>query len=56
MRRVADGLSNTEIARRLWIEPGTVRKHLEHIYEKLDVQSRTAALARLGTSHPAPVG
>jgi DNA-binding CsgD family transcriptional regulator len=49
MRCVADGLSNTEIARRLWIEPATVRKHLEHVYDKLGVRSRTAALARL---HP----
>jgi DNA-binding CsgD family transcriptional regulator len=44
---VAEGLSTNEIARRLWIEPGTARKHLEHVYEKLGVRSRTAALAKL---------
>jgi DNA-binding CsgD family transcriptional regulator len=29
----------------LWIAPGTVRKHLENVYEKLGVHSRTAAVA-----------
>jgi DNA-binding CsgD family transcriptional regulator len=47
LRCVAAGNSNAEIARLLWIAPGTVRKHLEHIYDKLGVRSRTAAVARL---------
>lgn len=46
LRLVAAGLSNQEIAGRLVITPGTVKKHLEHIYIKLAVHSRTAALAR----------
>lgn len=46
MRCVAAGLSNAEIGRRLWIEPATVRKHLEHIFDKLGVRSRTAAVAK----------
>src|SRR3989449_8836166 len=46
MRCVEDGLSNTEIARRLWIEPTTVRKHLEHVFDKLGVRRRTAALMK----------
>jgi DNA-binding NarL/FixJ family response regulator len=40
------GLSNTQIARRLSITDNTVRKHLENIFERLQVQNRTAALAR----------
>lgn len=44
---VREGKTNSQIAGELWIAPGTVRKHLENIYRKLGVQSRTAALARL---------
>jgi DNA-binding CsgD family transcriptional regulator len=44
---VDEGLSNAEIAARLWIAPGTVRKHLDNVYAKLGVRNRTAALARL---------
>ncbi len=44
---VAAGCSNQEIARHLVLSPSTVKKHLEHIYSKLAVHSRTAAVARL---------
>jgi DNA-binding CsgD family transcriptional regulator len=47
---VANGASNARIAEQLWISPGTVKKHLEHIYLKLEVGSRTAALAQTGRS------
>jgi DNA-binding CsgD family transcriptional regulator len=50
MRCVEDGLSNAEIARDLWIQPTTVRKHLENIFAKLGVRSRTAALSKLQVS------
>jgi DNA-binding CsgD family transcriptional regulator len=47
MRCVADGLSNAEIATALVVELSTVRKHLEHVFAKLGVRSRTAAVAKL---------
>ena len=37
------GKTNAEIAGELWITPGTVKKHLEHVYEKLGVRGRAAA-------------
>lgn len=46
LQLVAAGLPNREIARQLVITPGTVKKHLEHIYTKLDTHNRTSAIAR----------
>ena len=43
---VARGKTNSEIARLLWLAPSTVAKHLENIYAKLGVKTRTAAVAR----------
>ena len=42
---VASGLTNRQIAAHLVISPGTVRTHLDHIYRKLDVHTRSAAVA-----------
>jgi DNA-binding CsgD family transcriptional regulator len=42
---VAAGKTNGEIATALHLSPRTVGKHLEHVYEKLDVHTRTAAAA-----------
>lgn len=46
LRHVADGKANAEIALDLWLAESTVRTHLDNIYRKLDVHSRTAAIAR----------
>ena len=47
LRRVATGASNTQIARTLGLSDATVRKHLENVFLRLGVQSRTGALARV---------
>lgn len=47
LRQVATGASNTQIARTLGLSDATVRKHLENVYLRLGVQSRTEALARV---------
>jgi DNA-binding CsgD family transcriptional regulator len=41
---VAEGMTNAEIGVRLWISAGTVRRHLENAYAKLEVHTRTAAV------------
>ncbi len=46
LRLVRDGLTNREIADRLVVSAGTVRTHLENVFEKLGVHTRTAAVAR----------
>ncbi|MGH2456856.1 MAG: helix-turn-helix transcriptional regulator [Candidatus Limnocylindria bacterium] len=61
---VAEGKTNAQIAAQLWVAPSTVKKHLEHVYEKLGVGRRTAAatflqaaeLSALGTTQRIPTG
>jgi DNA-binding NarL/FixJ family response regulator len=45
---LAKGKTNRDIADILGMSPRTVNKHLEHIYEKLGVETRTAAVAAAG--------
>jgi two-component system nitrate/nitrite response regulator NarL len=42
---IADGLSAPAIAQRLVLSPATVRTHLQHLYDKLAVSDRAAAVA-----------
>ncbi len=49
MCQVATGASNTQIAHTLGLSEATVRKHLENVFLRLGVQSRTEALARVHT-------
>jgi LuxR family maltose regulon positive regulatory protein len=51
LQLLAAGASNREIARRLVLSLGTVKKHVSNICSKLDVQSRTQAIARARILH-----
>jgi LuxR family maltose regulon positive regulatory protein len=46
LRLIVAGLSNPEIAEELFIAISTVKSHVNHIYGKLGVESRTQALLR----------
>jgi DNA-binding CsgD family transcriptional regulator len=52
---VAEGRTNAEIAERLWVSPATVRKHLENVFAKLGVHTRTAAAAVMRDRQPSLV-
>jgi DNA-binding NarL/FixJ family response regulator len=43
LRLAADGHSNAQLARMLWVTEQTVKFHLSNIYRKLDVSNRTEA-------------
>jgi predicted ATPase/DNA-binding CsgD family transcriptional regulator len=43
LRGVADGLTNAQVADRLYLSPRTVHAHLYRIYNKLGISSRSAA-------------
>lgn len=40
------GCSNKEIAKRMGVSPETVKDHVEHVYQKLEVRDRLAAVRR----------
>ena len=46
LRYIAEGLSNYDIATRMFVGVSTVKTHINHLYSKLDVKSRIQAAAR----------
>jgi two-component system, NarL family, nitrate/nitrite response regulator NarL len=46
LQLAADGLSAPEMAERLFLSATTVKTHLQHVYEKLEVSDRAAAVAQ----------
>ena len=53
VRLVVSGLTNREVAERLYVSPHTVNGHLRHAFDKLGINSRVA-LTRLAAEHPEP--
>lgn len=43
---LATGKSNRELAKALYVSEATIKSHLQHIYTKLEVETRAAAVAR----------
>ncbi len=52
---VRDGMDDSEIAARLFIQPSTVQNHLKCIFRKMNVSSRPKLMAGL-TAEPGPEG
>jgi ATP/maltotriose-dependent transcriptional regulator MalT len=46
LQLIANGLTNEEIAGRLFVSVSTVKKHINHIYSKIGAASRTQAIVR----------
>jgi LuxR family maltose regulon positive regulatory protein len=51
LQRVAAGVSNRELAEEFVVSVGTIKTHLNNIYGKLNVHSRTQAIARARELH-----
>lgn len=56
MDRIAQGLSNADIAAALYVSEKTVKNHINRIYTKLQVETRSQAIARWLGSEPAAHG
>jgi DNA-binding CsgD family transcriptional regulator len=53
--RVAEGLTNREVAAAIFLSPKTVEHHLSSIYRKLGIRSRTELARRMAESAPEPI-
>jgi len=58
MRFIAEGKSNADIARELWLSEKTVKNHINRIFAKLEVSTRAQAivlwLSAADETRPAP--
>ncbi|MCR8842432.1 LuxR C-terminal-related transcriptional regulator [Paenibacillus sp. SC116] len=48
---IANGYSNDEIARSLYLSEGTVKRYIHHLYQKLDVKNRVQAVSQAKKLH-----
>jgi len=54
VRGVGEGLTNRQIATRLWVSPRTVQSHLASVFAKLGAGSRTEVAAEAARRYPSP--
>ena len=47
LAEIRQGKTNLEIAKALFIEEGTVKIHIQHIYKKLNVKNRLSLISKL---------
>lgn len=52
LQLVAEGMTNSEVARYFWVTETTVKFHLSRIYRKIGVKNRTAAAKWLRDTAP----
>jgi NarL family two-component system response regulator LiaR len=46
LQLMAEGLSNEEVAERLYVSLNTIKTHTSRVFEKLDVKRRTQAIEK----------
>lgn len=51
LQAIASGLSNSEISNKLFISEKTVKAHINHLFKKMSVKSRTKAVSKAVTEH-----
>ncbi len=51
LKLIADGLSNQQIAGRLFVSENTIKKHVSNIFTKLEVERRTQAIRKAQEMH-----
>jgi DNA-binding NarL/FixJ family response regulator len=49
---LCEGLTNAQIAKRLFIEPSTVKVHVHHVFDKVGIRSRTALVINAASRRP----
>lgn len=49
LKYISRGLSNTEIANKMFVSNNTIKTHISHIYSKLDVKNRIQAIKKIAS-------
>jgi len=47
LEHIASGMSNSEIAEKMFVSTNTIKTHIKNIYSKLDVKNRIQAMKKV---------